>query len=592
MAYRNSGTRISEVEERDTYYDNIPPPRRPPPPNEVDIYERREERQRRSSPPRRAPVREYEDVDVRVRERERDRESRVPAFLREEPRRTGAGPLVLRQRDVETVERERRRSPSPVRVRETRIVERARSVSPPPPPRREVIERDDVRVRTVERERIRSPSRGPPMERVRTRFIERERSPSPVERETDRIRIVRRERERSPTPSPSPSPPPPVIRGPTIEREVITHYRDIDHGIVPARPPSPPPPRMHRDSEIDIYTSRHATEVDIHQHSHSRSRGRERSRSHERPSPRRPPPPRAYDDEVIVHSDRNHLSVDIEEHRRSASRTGGHRRAHSALPPAEHLHHHWDDDEAEYITSRIDSRGRVGEAWHGATKDWVIVDVPPGTERVRMEGVGGGAAEVKWEKYSGARRSRFIPERDPAALPPPPVPETRDPVRNSERETRLSVQIYDENGGRDREREVDVEKVTDRRVVSRNPRRTEMWTEITKDLVIREAIEDLGYEYEETESYFYIMQYLRYEDVLEIVQRSDDIRRARRDRIRELQWDREVRKEYDYEWEWDSDRHSRRRHRHHHGHGHGRYDDERVVETEVVYDSRGPARLR
>lgn len=37
-----------------------------------------------------------------------------------------------------------------------------------------------------------------------------------------------------------------------------------------------------------------------------------------------------------------------------------------------------------------------------------------------------------------------------------------------------------------------------------------MWTEITKDLVVREAIEELGYEYEETKQFFYIMDYLRY----------------------------------------------------------------------------------
>jgi hypothetical protein len=37
-----------------------------------------------------------------------------------------------------------------------------------------------------------------------------------------------------------------------------------------------------------------------------------------------------------------------------------------------------------------------------------------------------------------------------------------------------------------------------------------MWTEITKDLVSREAIQRLGYPYEETNWYFYVMEYLRY----------------------------------------------------------------------------------
>lgn len=37
-----------------------------------------------------------------------------------------------------------------------------------------------------------------------------------------------------------------------------------------------------------------------------------------------------------------------------------------------------------------------------------------------------------------------------------------------------------------------------------------MWTEITKDLVIREAIDSMGYACEETDDFFYVMEYLRY----------------------------------------------------------------------------------
>lgn len=39
-------------------------------------------------------------------------------------------------------------------------------------------------------------------------------------------------------------------------------------------------------------------------------------------------------------------------------------------------------------------------------------------------------------------------------------------------------------------------------------RRDERWTEITKDLVVREAIERLGYEFEETRTFYYIFSYL------------------------------------------------------------------------------------
>ncbi|KAF3002318.1 hypothetical protein E8E14_005025 [Neopestalotiopsis sp. 37M] len=587
MSYRVGGGRGSDVGDRDRYYYDEPrrgPPRRSEY-DEVETYERREERR---SPPRRgAPVREYEETEISVRERD----SRTPAFLREEPRRE-AGPLVLRSREIETIDRRRPRSPSPVREQE-RVVIRRRSVSPPrrersppPPPMQEL-----RRPRFIER----SPS---PEVRVESREIvrvdrRRERSPTP-EREQE-IRIIQRERQRVPSPSPSPPPPPPappVIRGPTIEREVITHYRDIDHGVERVPPPAPAPapyppfpppapiiePRRGRETEteIDIYSSRNETEVDIHRHSRSRSR----------PRPRPVVPPRGpsyYDDEVIVRSDRDRLQVEIER---------DHKRSRSVAPPPPRPERPDYSEESEYITSKIDSRGRMGEAWHGATKDWTIVDVPPGTERVKMDGVGGGGAEVTWQRYNGVRRAKFIPERDERPRPPAPGPMPIVPYAStsvsestSDRD-RLSVQIYDKHRDSSRDRPV-VEDVHDTRISIRDRDRDrgrrplkkqhDMWTEITKDLVVREAIERLGYEYEETEYFFYVMEYLKYEDVLEIVNLSDSIRRARRDRAREIEWEREARER----WE--------RKHRHHHKHRD--WDDERVVEREVIYEhERKPVR--
>lgn len=44
--------------------------------------------------------------------------------------------------------------------------------------------------------------------------------------------------------------------------------------------------------------------------------------------------------------------------------------------------------------------------------------------------------------------------------------------------------------------------------------RRSLWTEITKDLVEKEAIEKLGYDYEETEWFFYVMKYLEYVSLL------------------------------------------------------------------------------
>ncbi|KUI57657.1 hypothetical protein VP1G_04948 [Cytospora mali] len=528
-------------EERDTYYDDEPrgpPVRRPASSRGGDAFYDRRER----SPPAGHPAR-HSDVQVTVRD-EVDRESRVPHFLRDDGRRPEAGPLVLRQRDVETVERARPRprSPSPMLRERIALKTRARSLSPGPPPPQE---REEIRTRITDqsRERIRSPSRGPALDRVRlgTRIIERpERSPSPPAT-VDRLRMVL------------------------------------------ARPPSPPPPpprRETRETDIDIYTGRNETEIDI---TRTRSRSRPRARSASR-GPRRvdsydqlPARDRSYihDDEVVISSARDKLKIDIDHERRSASARP---RSRSAAPGF--------DDEAEYITGKIDSRGRMGEAWGGATKDWTVVDVPPGTERVRMDGAGGGAAEVTWQKYSGARRAKFVPERGsegalvPLSPPASSVVSDREgyaPPRERERGNRLSVQIFD------KDQEIDVEKVTDRRISLRpslptpTPKSRDMWTEVTKDLVVKEAIEEAGYDYEETELFFYIMQYLRYEDVLELVEISDRIRARRKDRIREIQFEREIRDD------WDRERRHRPRPR-------WEDDRERVVEREVIYDSSRPRR--
>ena len=180
----------------------------------------------REMPRRGAPVREYDDVDIRIRERERERDQeRMPYYMRNENRRHEPGPMVLRSKEVETFERPRQRSPSPARPSlKDRIFHRARSVSPG---KRRLDE--DVHIRKVVREQ----SRGPAPDRIRfvdsrSRSRSRSRSPSIVQ---ERIRIVEKERERERAPSPAPRPPTPkIIKGPTVEREVITHYRDIDHG--------------------------------------------------------------------------------------------------------------------------------------------------------------------------------------------------------------------------------------------------------------------------------------------------------------------------------------------------------------------------
>lgn len=130
------------------------------------------------------------------------------------------------------------------------------------------------------------------------------------------------------------------------------------------------------------------------------------------------------------------------------------------------------DLEAEYYNRKALERGYPGEAWNGATTDWSIIDVPPGTNRVRMDGIGGGAQEITWQRYNGVRRSKFISGDD-------------------ERVTDFSNQI--------------------------KQKKKDMWTEITKDLVIREAIDSMGYACEETDDFFYVMEYLRYVSLISLL---------------------------------------------------------------------------
>jgi len=55
----------------------------------------------------------------------------------------------------------------------------------------------------------------------------------------------------------------------------------------------------------------------------------------------------------------------------------------------------------------------------------------------------------------------------------------------------------------------------------------ELWTEITKDLVTREAIRDCGYQFEETDFFYYIFEYLDRDQIAELRELTEDIRRER-----------------------------------------------------------------
>lgn len=138
-------------------------------------------------------------------------------------------------------------------------------------------------------------------------------------------------------------------------------------------------------------------------------------------------------------------------------------------------------EEADYYNQRALVRSYPGEGYHGATRDWAIVDVPPGTRRVRMDGAGGGAQEVTWQRYNGVRRSKFMPDGSDEGY----GSEVGRPVAGA------GGEIGRRYGG------------------IRDPREG-MWTEITKDLVVKEAIIEAGYEFEETDDFYYVIAFLRY----------------------------------------------------------------------------------
>lgn len=123
-----------------------------------------------------------------------------------------------------------------------------------------------------------------------------------------------------------------------------------------------------------------------------------------------------------------------------------------------------------------------------------------------MEGVGGAKEEVTWQRYNGVRRSKFVAEDDE------PRGRGGELVR---RERDIEVDIHTGGGRRDRDIDIDIDihsggRDKGRRFMKEKSKTEGMWTEITKDLVSEDAIKEAGYEFEETEFFYYVMCYLKY----------------------------------------------------------------------------------
>lgn len=88
------------------------------------------------------------------------------------------------------------------------------------------------------------------------------------------------------------------------------------------------------------------------------------------------------------------------------------------------------------------------------------------------------------------------------------------------------VYVNIDQSERKMEREIDIDWRREHGVRRSRGLGNELWTEITKDLVCREAIEELGYQYEETDFFYYVFEYLDRDELAELRELTELIRRG------------------------------------------------------------------
>ncbi|PNS17997.1 SAC3 family protein 1 [Sphaceloma murrayae] len=541
------------------------------------------------------PHRGYEELEIDI-ERERverrparaasviseRRAPRQPDFLREDYNRPTAGALVVTEK-VKEYERERGKS-------DVSVIGSRRGGAPPP----DRVVKEDI----VIKERIRDDrsdsgksrrstvSRAPPYPRDDgipdgARVEYRERVAERPYREVEEEDIIIRTRGRDISPPPGPrrdySPPPrrkDFVEGSEVQFRPRRHEVEREEIVIrEGRPPPPiereverhelvvreresPPRRYERTVEID--------EIDI----------RERERSRPPPRTRSIGPPIAREREEFVFRRRPSPSPPSTEREQIIIR-----RREVSPPPAPIPR--TPTPEPEPIILRDPSPEPIPLQYR-----------PPVIQHIYTHH---HHIDHGIERAPSPVHLQLAPPRSPT--PPPPAIPPPAPVKAKEESLEIEIRRRGTRNGGDKyyERDIIVDRERDtfdrvredmqvarRRSVSSRPSRhddirrdsgprlrRDMWTEVTKDLVIKEAIERQGYDYEETDKFFYVIEYLKYEDVLRLVEISEDLKRERRERLKDKKWIKE-----------DSDRASITG-------GGSRYDErERIVEHEHIYDSR------
>lgn len=122
--------------------------------------------------------------------------------------------------------------------------------------------------------------------------------------------------------------------------------------------------------------------------------------------------------------------------------------------------------------------------------------------------------------------------RNPASGPPNLFRDAnlQDPDGNmqpTERAARsISIKYIDSDNPRE-----DIKKDEATKIRAQSKKKDRIWTEVPRKLASREAIESLGYEFEETRQHFYVFEYLEQADINELTGLSSEIQQGRRRKL-------------------------------------------------------------